>query len=290
LASRRLRLALYSAALVAFVAALYVSPSVEQSMSPEESQQLRELGQERFRQSDYEGAIEPTLTLHAAYPDNPIYMLVLANSYHALGRTREEATFWERYLLYSPTPRDACSPLMKAYRKLQDHEKAIDVGRRCLALDPTGSALHFLLGYAYERAGRMEDAEEIYRRGLDHDPRQWDTQLGLARVLLRTDRVAEATELGLEVLENSPDHPDALLVVGQCLRSARDLEGAKAYLQRGVEVSGSYADFHRVLGGIAEQQTDLDAAARHYREVLRLEPGDEGIARRVERLRTEVGQ
>ena len=179
---------------------------------------------------------------------------------------------------------------MKAYRKLADHEKVIDAGQRCLMLDPTGSELHFLLGYAYERAGRVEKAEETYRRGLELAQRHSDMQLGLARILFRTERVTDARELGLEVLDRHPDHPDALLLVGQCLRAAGDLEGAKGYLQRGVEVSGSYADFHRVLGGIAEQQKDVSAATRHYAEVLRLAPEDERIARRMDRLRTEVGQ
>lgn len=290
MASRRLRLALYSAALVAFVAALYVSPSVEQSMSPEESQQLRELGQERFRQRDYEGAIEPTLKLHGAYPDNPIYIAMLATSYGGLGRTSEEAEFLERYFVFSSTPQSACSPLMKAYLKLRDHEKLIDAGERCLALDPTGSELNFLLGYAYERAGRMENAEETYRHGLEFAFPHSDLELGLARVLLRTERVAGARELGLAVLERNPDHPDALLLLGQCLRAVGDLEGAKTYLQRGVDVSGSYTDFYRVLGGIAEQQEDVAAATRHYARLLRLEPEDAGIARRMERLRSEVGQ
>lgn len=289
MSSKLKRLGLYSAVLVVFFAALRVNPS-RAEMSAEESQQLRELGQERFRQRDYEGAIEPTLKLHGAYPDNPIYMLQLAESYHGLGRTSEEAEFWELYLTFSPTPKDACSPIMKAYRKLADHEKVIDAGQRCLMLDPTGSGLHFLLGYAYERAGRVEKAEATYRRGLELAQRHSDMQLGLARILFRTERVTDARELGLEVLDRDPDHPDALLLVGQCLRAAGDLEGAKGYLQRGVEVSGSYADFHRVLGGIAEQQKDVSAATRHYAEVLRLAPEDERIARRMDRLRTEVGQ
>jgi len=273
LVSRPLRLAVYSAVLAVFSAALYVPPSSTE-MSAEQSQQLRELGQERFGQRDYEGAIEATLQLHDAYPDNPIYMRQLAHSYRGLGRTKEEAEFWERYLVFSPTPKSACAPLMKAYRELRDPEKAIDAGTRCLALDPTGSGLHFLLGYAHERAGNLENAEEAYRRGLELTRDHSALQLGLARVFFRTKRATAAQELGLKVLDSNPDHPDALLLVGQCLRVAGDLEAAKTYLLRGVEVSGSYTDFHRVLGGIAEQQKDVGAATRYYAEVLRLEPQD----------------
>ena len=103
MSSKLKRLGLYSAVLVVFFAALRVNPS-RAEMSAEESQQLRELGQERFRQRDYEGAIEPTLKLHGAYPDNPIYMLQLAESYHGRVKRRSSGNSTSRFPRRRRTP------------------------------------------------------------------------------------------------------------------------------------------------------------------------------------------
>jgi Flp pilus assembly protein TadD len=67
--------------------------------------------------------------------------------------------------------------------------------QRCLALDPGDVGLLTDLGAAYESEGRSDRAEEIYRRALGLDPRDGEVHLRLGRLLLaRGDRAGAKTE------------------------------------------------------------------------------------------------
>ena len=66
---------------------------------------------------------------------------------------------------------------------------------RCLALDPGDVGLMTDLGAAYESAGRADRAEQLYRRALVIDPHDSDVHVRLGRVLLaHGDRIAARAE------------------------------------------------------------------------------------------------
>ncbi len=83
-------------------------------------------------------------------------------------------------------------------------EKAIEMSRDILAIDPLNSAFSRNLGEGYLRAGRLEEAEETLRNTLELDPLLPFTSILLGYVLLKQSRPEEALEaMGKDTLKGS---------------------------------------------------------------------------------------
>ena len=259
-----------------------VVPSAQ--LTPEESRQLLEQSTVLRRQAKYEEALVPILRLHRAYPENQIYIDHLATLYGQLGRHKDEAEYWEKYLQRAPVPVEACPQIGKAYEKQGLARKAIDAYERCLAIEPENTDSIFFLAHALEMAKQFDRAAELYAGGATLAPEYHDMRVGLARVRLHQGRYDQARAAAGEVLEHSPNNVDAMLVLGLAnWREGHRLE-AKQFLERGVKLSQGYSDFYVALGGIAEQENNVQQAIQAYNRVLALEPGNQEIARRRDAL------
>src|SRR5688572_26565922 len=94
----------YLAALTLFRPAFPSSESIAVGKSRELASRIRQLlGSER-----YGDALAPTLEIVRINPANQVYIRQLADIYDHLGRPREAAQAWERFVEHSPTPVEAC--------------------------------------------------------------------------------------------------------------------------------------------------------------------------------------
>lgn len=265
-------------------------PKVKETVLPtltvQQSRDLLEQSQALINRGNYEEALRPLLILHEAYPQNHIYIGRLADAYDHLGRYKEEANFWGKYLDQAPRPIEACPKIGQAYWKQGESKRpeAVTAFERCLAIDPTNTDSIFYLAHALEMSGQTDRAEELYERGLKISPRYTDLRLGLARIWLHQEKFAEAKKAVLDILAKSPKNVDALLVAGLvCLRQG-NLREAKNYLRKGAQLSDEYTDFHVALGNIAERERDIPEAIRRYSRVLELRPENQDIRSRRDAL------
>ena len=97
--------------------AMFPSPPDSTELA-DDVRELAEQSRALFQAGRYEEALAPALTLHGAHPANLVYLRDLAMIYKALGRSRDEADAWERFVAASPTPQEACPHLGDAYSTL----------------------------------------------------------------------------------------------------------------------------------------------------------------------------
>jgi tetratricopeptide (TPR) repeat protein len=245
------------------------------------------LGEGRYRE-----ALQPSLLLFEANPENHIYIAQVARTYEHLSDYQHAAQFWEKYLDYAPSPETGCPQIADDYWKQGEgkEQEAIAAYERCLKLDPTNPDFVFYLGHALEMAGKLDRAAEVYARGVKMSPDYPDLQNGLARVWVRQGKYAEGEKAALDVLAKSPNNVDALLVMGLSRMKQGDLTQAKKYLARGVELSDTYVDLHLALAHIAELEKDYPEAVRQLSRVLELRPDDDATRARLERLEKEASR
>jgi tetratricopeptide (TPR) repeat protein len=255
------------------------------SLKPEEARDLAETSHTLIQEGRDEEALEPSLKLHEAFPENHIYIEQLAEIYHRLGRYDEEAQFWEKYLDHAPHPLDGCPQIGQAYWKQGEEKEAISAFERCLALDQESTSSIFYLAHALEMSQEFEPADDMYKRGLSLSPHNVDLRVGLARVQFRQGQLSQAKETIAEVIARSPHNVDALLVLGLVSMREGDLRRARKYLEKGVKLSEGYSDFHIALGRLAEKENNIPEAIRQYNRVLELKPGNEEIRARRNALR-----
>ena len=249
------------------------------ALPPEEVKKLVALSDFKFRKAQFKEALEPALKLYNSYPENPVYLKLLADIYNRLYRYREEAAMWEQFMQHAPLPWEGCPQIGKAYEKQGKSAQALQAFERCLAFDPTDSDSLFFLAHALEMERHVNRAEKLYQQCVTFSPKYPDCQLGLARVLFRRGRVAQAKKIALEVLARSPNNTDGLLVMALVNWSQGNLADARRILERAVKLSDRYTDLYLVLGRIAERQGDMKLARASYEHVLELDPDNVDIPR-----------
>jgi len=255
------------------------------SLTAEKSRELLNLSNTLFQEGKYPEALTPTLQLHAAFPEDHIYIGRLAEIYDRLGQYHEEAQLWEKFMEHAPLPIEACPQIGLAYEKQGLRQEAIGAFERCLALDPENRDSIFYLANSLERSNQLDRAAELYEHGISIAPNSPDLLLGLARINLRRGNVSAAKEGASIVLAKSPENTDAFLVLGLAYSEEGDLPHARMILQKGVKLADTSSALHAALARIAEREKNVPEAIQHYQRALELDPGNRDLADRLGALK-----
>jgi len=197
-----------------------------------------------------------------AFPENPLYLSLLAESFMATGQFASSAAAWERFIPVAPFSIDACPGLGRAYEALEKNTEALDAHRRCLAMDSSKSDLMLYLALSVERNGTRGEAERLFRSVLARSPGYGDAQLGLARVLIRNGDLRQAEPLVIRALADSPENPDALLVAAMMAEKKNDPDTGIRHLTKAIRINPRYKDLYTVMARIYASKGDTAATAR----------------------------
>lgn len=268
----RISLGAVAVALYIWQALVPATPTGSTPPTPEQLAKLSEQVKSLIKAGEFSKALEPAKTLVANFPESPIYLDRLGTIYHHLGRPREEAEQWERYMAVDPTPEDACPHLDHAYLALHDRAAQLKAAEHCYSLDPKNPDLIFTLGHVHEIMGELEKAEELYQSGVKLAPADSDLEIGLGRVRLHLGHTREALAIAEHTTQESPNNPDAYLLLGMCRMSTGETSLARQALEKGATLAENYADIHFLLGRVAESEHQLPQARAQYQRVLQLDP------------------
>jgi tetratricopeptide (TPR) repeat protein len=150
---------------------------------------------------------------------------------------RQAAVAWERAAALAPRDAEAWYHLGRCRMSLNDDTGALAAYRRAAALSPGSATVEKALGAALRLQRQYGEAERHSRRALALAPTDPEAQLGLARLLW--DRDGPTPE-------------------------------AQASLKRAVDLQPQNPLLRYSLATLERERGHLDAAAREYRETLRL--------------------
>jgi len=161
---------------------------------------------------------------------------------------------WER------RPNASAEPVPKGLERLRDDLDAPRLALVDTALAPTEQKDQKDLAAFYADRGRrmyeqQQDVEAIpeLKRSLYLLPYQADVHLLLGRIYLRTGRLAEATE-ALKVSIWSQDSSEAHAVLGEVCLQAKDVGGARAELQKALQLDPKGADAKQLAARLDAKQ------------------------------------
>jgi tetratricopeptide (TPR) repeat protein len=249
-------------------------------LTAEKSIALLDLANARIKEEKYAEALEPVMKLYQSYPENPVYIQKVADIYDHLGRYKEEAELWEKFMQNAPPPWEGCPQIGLAYQKQGLKKQTIDAFERCLAFDTRDADALFFLGHAVETVQQYDRAGKLYEQCLGVSPHYPDCRAGYARVLIHQGRAADARKIGADVLAETPDFVDALLVVGLADWRLGNAKEAREYLERGIKLSQTYGDFYEALGRIEQSQGHFQQALVQYSRVLELDAQNDDVLAR----------
>jgi CheY-like chemotaxis protein len=122
-------------------------------------------------------------------------------------------------------------------------------------------------GEVLNAMGRFDEAEALYRQIMEMRAVPW-ARLGLARALHAQGREEEAEAVLLDALEVTPEMVAAYDLLSEVRVASKDAKGAQEALQKGAAISGKTVRRQQLLGELAYENGDLEAAQHAYQAAL----------------------
>lgn len=169
-----------------------------------------------------------------------------------LGITYLAAAEQTRPLIASTDSTTAQSAQTQLVALLANAQSAFE---KAIELKPNYAPAHFQLAVTYERQGRMNDA------------------------IGKMESVAQYNQLDVSVFFQL-----GMLYLGR--NGTGDMDSAQASFEHAVKLAPAYANAHWFLASIYEVKGDIAAAVREVEAVLELNPGNNLVEARLERLLT----
>ncbi|MCC6660448.1 MAG: alkaline phosphatase family protein [Phycisphaerales bacterium] len=201
--------------------------------------------------------------LAAAVPNEPRYVLNLAQCYHNVGRYGESREVLARFLEAHPGHADARIHLGAALFAEGRLEEAGGVLEQLERETPGRVDLDTMLGMVYVFLKRYGDAHRVFTRAAATDPHDARAHHGLALVALSTGRYEPAAEHCLAALDLQHFYPDAHYTLGVALTWLGEHRHAIRSFQVAVSMQPGMIDAHRYLASLYRHLGDRENAPRH---------------------------
>jgi tetratricopeptide (TPR) repeat protein len=161
-------------------------------------------------------------------------------------------------------------------RQAKKHGEALKKLEEAAGLAPAFPEAYNQLGEAAGNARDYVAAEKWFRKAAGIDPENFTYALNVSLILHTRKKDDEALPFAEQAVKLDPAHPQAHLQLAAVRLRLRDLAGAEAAYGRALELDPESVEGHYGLGVTLEAQGKAEAAAREYRDTLRLDPNHQG--------------
>jgi tetratricopeptide (TPR) repeat protein len=198
--------------------------------------------------------------------------LLGALEYHQAGRLEEARRIYTELLRDDEDSADALHLLGVLTHQQGQHDRAVEMIGRAIALNPAAAAYHANRAEVYRALGRLKHAEDDCRTALRIQPDYPEAANGLGLILLARGQLGEAAAQFRLALRLRPGYAVACNNLGNALRRQGDQAGAVAHFRRALELDPQLAEAHSNLGQMRLERKEPDQALPHCREAVRLRP------------------
>ncbi|MFM9996760.1 MAG: alkaline phosphatase family protein [Phycisphaerales bacterium] len=203
-------------------------------------------------------------------PDEPRYVLNLAQCYHNVGRFPDARGVLSGFLRAHPAHADAKLHLGAALFAEQKLEEAGAVLEEAERESAGRTDLDTLLGTVYIFLRRYDDADRVFSRAAALDPHEAKAHHGLALVASGRGQFDRAVDHCLRALELQHFYPDAHHTLGVVLTWMREYDHAIQSFKVALSMQPGLIDAHRFLASIYRLRGDRDNAPIHRDAAERL--------------------
>ncbi|MCZ7639754.1 MAG: tetratricopeptide repeat protein [Verrucomicrobia bacterium] len=162
-----------------------------------------------------------------------------------------------------------------------DRAGAAAAWREVIESVPYGFPGHYQLGLLLNQLGQPEAALPHLENARRWRPLVPEVHIALGTAWSRLGEPARATGSFQQALKLDPNNEAARLAWAQALRERGDRTGARAQLEHAVGANSNSVSAHFYLALLSQELGDQDTASRHWRDVLRLDPGNETARRQL---------
>ena len=238
---------------------------------------------------DYAGAAEQTSYQLDLAPDNEKGWLRLCALYEVTDRYRQSIDAARRGLKYFPESSDLMLTIGNDYTHLKEYPEAFEYMRKALSLADSTKAepraqIITAIGDTYYNMELPDSAFACYEQALKLAPDNAMTLNNYAYFLaVKGQDLSHARQMIERALLSSPDEPTWLDTYAWVLFRQKDFTRAKEIIDRTLEktVEQPSAEIYEHAGDIYFMNGEPDGAVDFWKEALKLDPGNELLARKV---------
>jgi tetratricopeptide (TPR) repeat protein len=223
---------------------------------------------------DLRGALEAATKASAADPRSASLMVLVAELSVAL-RNSDEAQIWaERALALDAGEIDALRILARVYTIRQEREKAAEVYRRMIEVDPENREAYLHLGGNLMESGKTEEARKVFESLLTVDPSMHIAHHFIGRIHLERNELEKARDSFEKAVALQSGFTAAWNLLGSVKEMLRDFAGAAEAYGKVLDRDPHNLGVLRRLGAIELDLGREDAALKHFQGIVAREPKD----------------
>lgn len=218
-------------------------------------------------EQDFERAERNYKELLRLNPDAPWNYVYLSLLYEKMGRLDDAVQALEKGRDHLPDSLVILSRLSLFYMKTKRAEDAFQTSQVVLRIDPKYFDALYISGIALVNMGEWDSAKEYFDKALAIEPENKPIRLQYAYSLFALNKHEEALKIYKELELEYPDDPAVNRELGILYDSMGDLDKAKKYLGKAVELNPSpntYFNYAVVL----ERSGELSEAVRYMKMYL----------------------
>jgi len=225
----------------------------------------------------YEDAIDQYKRALVIEGSNYAIRFNLAMAYYKAAWFAEAATELERFIAAVPnSPQTANARLVLAdcQVRLGEYKKVIQSLSPLAEVDPSDRTLAYLLGSALIGDGQLAKGQEIIDRLFRHEDSA-EAHLLMASILLLADDAQSALKEAQRAIELNAKLPGVQSCYGRILMRLGDTEKAKAAFKNELASNANDFDSNLFLGVLLRQDKELDEARSFLQRAIQLRPREQ---------------
>ena len=151
-------------------------------------------------------------------------------------------------------------------------EKAEDIYREILNVQPDHATVFNDLGNLLQEKGKLEEAINCYQKAIELNPIFSGPYYNLGETLQDIGQFDEAIGCYKKVIELNPDFAGAYYNLGVILQEKRQFDEAITNYQKVLKLNSNNADTYNNIGIILQEKGLRDEAAVYFRRAIKLNP------------------
>jgi tetratricopeptide (TPR) repeat protein len=195
---------------------------------------------------------------------------------------KDDIILWSDIMNKSPLKLRPILSLASSYQKAGDYKTAEIFYLKALSRFSENPHIYNNLGNVYQSSGRLDEAIDFYKRGLRYKE-TFQLYFNLALAYEKKGDSTSALFCYKQALRLNPYNSETYNNIGNIYLISNMVDEAMDIYKKGLEFGESF-ELNFNLGLAYERKGDLISAIRHYREALKLNPGDEETKERLSKL------
>ncbi len=212
--------------------------------------------------------------------DKKIGLAIIAkgNKAYRLQNFEEAKSFYEQAKRYLPNDGAPYFNIGQCHRRLGEDDKAMELYREALAVDPKYGDAHNLMGFVFENKKNYSEALKSYMKAVKYNPKNSKYLFRVAYLLhYKLERFDEALSYYEKVIQLRPEDVETYFNIGYLYYKQDKDKLAMSYFAKTIEIDPGYYRGFSYIGYIYYNKGNYREARKQFDFSLKIKPDQDNV-------------